>query len=604
MSVLAHGAAPSAWPSALAALFIHVPPLLRVVVLFAILIPLLIGLRPPELSAVERLIRSRWAAPLLGVVSACAMAFVWVTLRHPPIVQDEAAYLLQAHLFAAGRWADPAPPVPIFFEQPHVLVTPKLAAKYFPGHALLLTPGVWLHQPGLMPVLLLGLTGALVFALARAVLPRNVAPWAAVLAWLGWLGMVGHEGWPRPSYMSEITTAALWVFGWWSLLKWRDRRRPMYLLLLAVCVAWGAITRPLTMLAYAIPVAVVVLVLVWKRRAWRQLLVPGAAAVAVFALIPLWSWRTTGDWRTTPLALYTRQYLPWDVPGLGFRADAPTRAVPAEIACFTNMFGNPRRGYTVRGLPHAFLTRAETVAIDSFTDWRASAAPFAVLALFAMPVELAFAVGTCVVLLLSYLAYAHDQGYTLYYMETQTTVAVLAAFGLTVVPDAIARWYARIRKWDSAGLAGRPVVAWCAVVLCVLAVMPTVTTLRGLRRGREIGDLPHQMFRDTVASLSDQRSIVFVHFRPGEGCGQNLIENTPPLRTARAWVVYDRGAEDAQLIKMAPDRVPYRFDTHTWLRERITVDSVGVDSTVRPQQLSRPSSKGALEHARPASGPE
>jgi hypothetical protein len=55
---------------------------------------------------------------------------------------------------------------------------------------------------------------------------------------------------------------------------------------------------------------------------------------------------------------------------------------------------------------------------------------------------------------------------------------------------------------------------------------------------------------------------------------------------------------------MAPDRVPYRFDTHTWLRERITADSVGVDSTVRPQQLSRPSSKGALEHARPASGAE
>jgi hypothetical protein len=593
------GPALIAWASTVAAAYARVPPILRVVIVFAILIPLLLWLRPPTLGAVERLIRSRWTPAVLGVVSSCAMAFVWVTLRHPPIMQDEAAYLLQAHLFAAGRWADPAPPVPIFFEQPHVLVTPKLAAKYFPGQALMLTPGIWLHQPGLMPVLLLGLTGGLVFALARAVLPRDVAPWAAVLAWLGWLGMVGHEGWPRPSYMSEITTAALWVLGWWSLLKWRDQRGTRYLLVLALCVVWGAITRPLTMLAYAVPVAVVVLVLVWKRRAWRDLVVPGAAGIALLAIVPLWSWRTTGDWRTTPVALYTRQYLPWDVPGFGFHADPPTRAVPAEIACFTNAFGNPRRGYTVRALPHAFLTRAETLVEDSFTDWRASAAPFAVLALFVMPVELTFAVCTCVVLLLSYLAYDHDPGYTVYYMETQTTVAVLAAFGLTVVPFTIARWWGRMRSGDLPALAGRAVVTWCAIALCALAVMPTVTTLRGLRRGREIGDLPHRMFRDTVASLPDTRSIVFVHFRPGEGCGQNLIENTPPLETARAWIVYDRGAEDAQLIKSAPDRMPYRFDAHTWVRERIIRDSVGVDSATGSQQSSRPSTAGHVRERTP-----
>lgn len=559
---------------ALVAAFAHVPPALRLAAVLAAVVPVLIWLRVPTLDGVERGLRSRWAPVLVGVLSAWAMAFTWTGLRHAPMLQDESAYLLQAHLFAAGRWADPAPPVPAFFEQPHVLVTPRFAAKYPPGHALLLTPGIWVRRPGLVPVLLLGLTAALLFSLAIHVLPAAIGPWAALLAWVGWLGMVGHEGWPRPSYMSEISTAALWMLGWWALLQWRDRRHSGYLLLLAVVVGWGAITRPLTMLAFAVPAAGVVLVLTRRRRAWRQLLAPALAGAAILALIPVWSWRTTGDWRQTPLGLYTRQYLPWDVPGLGFRATPPTRALPAEIACFVDIFGASRREYTLAALPGTLVTRATILAEDSFTDWRLGAAPFAVLALVALPVELAFALGTCVLLLLGYLAYAHDAGYTIYYMETQTTVAAVAALGLTAIVFSAARWWTRREGRKEAEANGRRVVAWCAVALCVLAIRPTFATLRGIRKGREIGDLPHRMFRDTVTALPDSRAIVFVRFRPGQGCGQNLIENTPPLASARTWVVYDRGLEDTALIDAAPDRVPYRFDATTWIRTRLHADSL------------------------------
>jgi hypothetical protein len=595
--VAALGAWIVAFAATVAAEFTRVPAILRIATIFAVLIPLLIWcpITPPR--SIERLLRSRAAPWVFGLISSCAMGFAWSSLRHPPIVQDEAAYLLQAHLFAAGRWADPSPPIPVFFEQPHVLVTPRLAAKYPPGHALLLTPGIWLHLPGLVPVLLLGLTGALVFSLARDVLPGDIAPWAGLLAWLAWVGMVGHEGWPRPSYMSEITTAALWLLGWWALRRWVDRRQGRFLVLLAVVVAWGGITRPLTMLAYAIPVAVIVFLLVWRRRSWRQLLAPGAAALGVLALLPIWNWRTTGDWRKTPLTLYTQQYLPWDVPGLGFRTDAPTRALPPEIACFVDIFGIPRRDYTLESLPGTLVTRAETVAQDDFSDWRVAAAPFALAALLCMPLELAFAAGTCVLLMLAYLAYAHDVGYTLYYMETQSTFAVVAGFGLVMIPFIAARRWARVRSREAPDLVGRSAAIWCALALFAVAVAPTVTALRGLRKGREIGDLPHRMFRDTVASLPDPRSIVFVHFPAGEGCGENFIENTPPLETARAWVVYDRGAEDAQLIKAAPDRVPYRFDTHTWRRERIVLDS-NVNSAPRAIGLPSPSTE-AQKRRRP-----
>ena len=87
---------------------------------------------------------------IVGVISTITFRSEWGTFRALPLVHDEAAYILQARLFAAGKWADSAP-IPEFFEQPHVLVTPRLAEKYTPGNALLLTPGIWFDRPGLMP---------------------------------------------------------------------------------------------------------------------------------------------------------------------------------------------------------------------------------------------------------------------------------------------------------------------------------------------------------------------------------------------------------------------------------------------------------------------
>ncbi len=561
----------------LVAVWLRLPEALRPGVLFvvALAVVLLLPSPPRALQTLERLLRSRWTVALVGLLSATAMWFAWTSLQHPPILQDEEAYLLQAHLFASGRWADPAPPIPIFFEQPHVLVVPRLAAKYPPGHALLLALGVAVHRPGLIPVLLLGLTGALLFVLARDWVRSDVGPWIAMLAWLGWIGLVGHDSWPRPSYMSEISTSVLWLAGWYALLQWRRRPQPSYLLMVAVIVGWGAITRPLTMLVYAVPVGAVVLALVVRRGLWRQLAAAVVVGTAVLAIIALWSWATTGRWSETPLALYTAQYLPWDVPGFGFRSTPPTRPLPPEIACFPNLFGTPRADYGLAALPRALAGRALAVVRDTLGQWRAGLLPFAVVGLIAVPVELGVALATGALLLLAYLSYAHDPNYTIYYMEAQASIVALAAFGVAWVAQLAGRRFGRRDPEETAVAAGRRVAGWCALVLFAAGVIPTTRTLRAIRRGREIGDLPHRMFRDSVSAIRPGRAIVFVHFGPGEGCGQNLIENAPPLATARTWIVHDRGSSDADLIRLAPDRVPFLFDTKSWqMRPYTTLQDV------------------------------
>ena len=103
-------------------------------------------------------------APILaGVGSGLCVCVVWRSLHEPGVVHDERAYLLQAEIFSRGHWTAAAPPLAAFFEQMHVFIEPAVFAKYPPGHALTLVPGIWLGMPGLMPVLLVGLSASLVF---------------------------------------------------------------------------------------------------------------------------------------------------------------------------------------------------------------------------------------------------------------------------------------------------------------------------------------------------------------------------------------------------------------------------------------------------------
>jgi hypothetical protein len=84
-----------------------------------------------------------------------------------PVLHDEVSYLFEAWTFAAGHPRYPTPPFPEFFEQLHVLVTPRFASRYPSGFATALIPGVWLGGPALGPVLLAGLSAACLFALAQ-----------------------------------------------------------------------------------------------------------------------------------------------------------------------------------------------------------------------------------------------------------------------------------------------------------------------------------------------------------------------------------------------------------------------------------------------------
>jgi hypothetical protein len=535
---------------------------------FCILMVVLIRARLPSLLRIESVLATNWAVLAIGVISALAFGYEWSTLRELPLVHDEAAYVLQARLFASGKWADSAP-IPEFFEQPHVLVTPRLAEKYGPGNALMLVPGIWLGRPGLMPVIALAVTGALIFVLGR----RTVSPWVGIFAWMVWLGLVPPVTTFRPSYFSEILTEGLWLGAWWGLLRWRDGKRGGFLVLTAACIGWMALTRPLTAVAFAVPVGVAVLSLTWRRRSWSQFGAAFATGLAFLSVIPLWSARTTGNWRVTPLMLYTDQYMPYDVVGFGLRDRPPLRAAAPELSCFADMYTSEHQWHTPGVIPAAFYAQGRAAAAAFFTERRHGLLLFAVLGVLASPLELGFALATCASLLLAYTTFAHSPGWTVYAMETQPVCALLAAAGIWAVSAAIGRKWGHGAAIRSGREPGVQIASWCMLAFVILTIWPTTDAIIRVHVAKASGDVPHKMFRQAVDSLPGAKKIVFVRYPKGEGCQQNLIQNNPPLATAESWIVNDRGIDDLRLLRAAPNRVPYLFDVKTFTMQRLPTDS-------------------------------
>ena len=225
-----------------------------------------------ELDRLSRLLDVRQTPVVLGVVSALLlwwwMGWYW---DPAPVIQDEAAYLLQAGIFARGRWTEAARPLPEFFAQMHVFTAPVLAAKYPPGTSLFLTPFVWIGCTALAPMLLAAATGALIFILARRVTNAPVA----LLTWLVWCSgsaFLRCQG----SFLSQTLTSPLWLATLYFLLEYRARRGTWHIVSLAACLGIITITRPVTAVALALPVFTVIVRDMWRVRssrtsAWRPL---------------------------------------------------------------------------------------------------------------------------------------------------------------------------------------------------------------------------------------------------------------------------------------------------------------------------------------------
>lgn len=505
--------------------------------------------------AVVRAVESNAMLAVVFIVTFLGLWYRWGAIDPPASVHDEMAYVLQSRIFATGHWALPTPPLAPFWEQPHVLLQPALAAKYFPGHAIVLTLGTLLGWTALMPLVLAGTAGVLIVVLAR----RIAGPGIALATWAIWVTMplVLYFG---PSYYSEATSTVCWLAGWYALLEWRSTREARWLVAVGVCTGWCCITRPLTGVAYAIPVGIVVLRDVWQRREYRHLLMAIAAGGAVLAVIPLWSARTTGSWRTTPLLLYTRQYMPYDVPGFRYDTTPPLLPITPNLQHLNYVYGRLHVDHVPSRLPVVLAQRARFLVGSFWPGPRGVLMAFAGLGLFLLAPASAFAVASGVVLVLTYLVFAAPPEWSLYYYETAPAFAYLTATGLAFAISLIGR--------RSGVAAGSPDLAWYSTrwtmplaIGASLFLLPGFAELSLQRGGYLYRQGPLEHFAAVRAGVGNARAILFVRFTPFHDNNVAFVQNVVDPRAERLWVVNDRGGrENARLMAVAPDRKAYIFD--------------------------------------------
>ncbi len=534
---------------------------------------------PPGVStALERWLTHRWAPLGAGLLSAAAVWWVAGATLHPvPLYHDERAYLLQGELFARGRWMGAAAPIPEFFTQLHVIVSPALYAKYPPGNALLIAPFAALGAPGLAMVVSAFACGALVFALAR----RWAGPWVAALTLLGWIP-AGPVLMIRASYMSQVATLPMWLLTWYACERHRDDRRTRWLVLASVATGFCAVVRPLTAVALALPCAIVLVRRVWTDRNATGAAIAIAAGAAIVLFLPWQNVAITGDVATSPLVQYTKQFTPFDFPSFGYDRSLPMADLPTDLARAREALIVPREVHKLENLPWLLPWRLWSLLQGAWYGWRLPLLALGFLGLWSLAREAPRArlAASCAALLFAlHVMHAHSPVWTVFYHESVPVLALATALGFAAMARRFSPASANVAASDVGepgrtdgthavrnGRVPRGALAIAGIAMALMVPFDASTAradLDSIKRAQ-------RAFLAAVATIPDAKAIVFIKYPASWSGHKALVDNPPDYASARAWLVYDRGRDNARLAALAPERALWRYDAGFETLERWT----------------------------------
>jgi hypothetical protein len=487
-------------------------------------------------------------AGLLLVVGACLCMQVFASgpWGARPSTEDEFAYLFQARTLAAARLTYPSPPHPEFFEAAHILVTPRFAARYLPGHAAILAPFVAAGAPWAGPCLLLGATAALLFLAARVAGLSRAAAWMAAALLLG-----ASEVFPYfASYLSQTTSMAITAAALLALVLVRASPSRLRIAALTACVVGAALVRPFTGLALALAAAAL---LCWLRPPVRALLAAAPAALVGVALLLSICRATTGSWTTPPWALYARQYMPFDGPGMGaVHAAAPERGFPPHLQNLHDGFLESREKHTWPRLPSEAGRRLAMVA-RLLPSW--ILVPFAVLGLTFTPLWPA------AIFALAYflLQLGFHVGGAVYHLELVPWLLLSTAAGAETAIEKARRLRAPLR----AAWLGTLAFAFCWTAFAIGRDVQQVWIHAPQR------DWRYARWEPAFQFLREQHALVFIRYPRGWDGNIDLTYNDPDLGHAQLVRAIDRDDRDAELMEAFPDRPVYRLDALSLRLERM-----------------------------------
>jgi hypothetical protein len=511
--------------------------------------------------------RAKYATAI--TIALLATVYLYATARgqhrdFAPVLHDEYAYVLQARMLAGGHLWMPKHELSDFFENFHLVTDRVYASKYGPGTALWYAPAALLHlPPWITPLLLSGAAAGLMYLLAAELFGGASGLLAALV-------LVSLGAFRRTSIMmmSQAPVLALLLLAMLAFVYWRQKRCGGCMVLLGVCVGWAAITRPVDALCLAVPLAVAVLVELWRadNRTRVRTIALGLAGVAPFIVLQaVYNKGVTGSVTTLPWNYYALRYDPYDTMG---RKPLDTPLMPPKLLpqkqAIIDEFTRPMFEAKARQSAKARLLDRTTKLLagppleeqePGRLIYGALPTPLLVALL---PVGLVALLGRrrwmfLVPLVLFLAIYANYS-----YFFPHYTVAVLPAVILLVLaaPASIGRTWPRLAA--PAGL---------AIGLVIAAV--SVTALPQVNRARHDQWFDAPLLRGVdaaLASISKRPAIVLFKYDPERSIHEEPVYNASVAWPDDAEVIraHDLGERNGELLayyaKRSPAREVYRFD--------------------------------------------
>jgi hypothetical protein len=500
-------------------------------------------------------------------LASCAYLYATARGQHrdfAPVLHDEYAYVLQSKMVAGGHLWMPRHDLSDFLENFHLVTDRVYASKYGPGTALFYAPAALLRlPPWVTPLLLSGLAVGLLYSLATELFDGTSGLLAALM-----LLSLGAFRRTSVMIMSQAPVLVLLLLAMLALVYWRRTRRGGWMLLLGACVGWAAITRPVDALCLAAPLAVAVVIELWRadRKTWLRTVGLGVAGVAPFVLLQAaYNKGVTGSVSTLPWNYYALRYDPYDTMGRkpldtrlladpmmpqkrnmideftqpAFRAKVGQSGRARIMDRATKLLAGPppeeeEPGRRVYGaLPSPLLTALLPVGLIGVLDRRRW--------MFWAPLPL---------FILVYANYS--------YFFPHYGVSVLPAVILTVLGAAAALR----RTWPRLG-------GFFGLTLGMVVIAVSVTALPQLNPVRHDQWFEAPLLRDVdraIASIDRRPAIVLFAYDPERSIHEEPVYNVETARPDDAAVIraHDLGGRNGELFAYyaprSPQRAVYRYD--------------------------------------------